>query len=293
MMKRLKWIVLVVVVLVVAVLIGVWMNLNRIVRSTVETQATASLNTPTKVGGASVSIFGGKVGLDNIAVSSPQGFSAPQMVSLGGLNVAVSYGQLRKEPITVDQIVIDKPNLVIEQSGGKFNFKVLMDQQPKQPSDGKEPMRLIINDLQVKDAKVVLRPGIPGLSNEIQVPIPSFALKDIGSGDGAKNGAAVKEVVMLLVTTMAGKAAESDQVPPEIRLLLKGDVQAIAQEMAAKYGAKLAGEITKNLKGELGDVAGGVIDAATKGKDPGKAIQEGLGGLLNKGEKKQPTTKTK
>src|SRR6185295_1329881 len=117
----------------------------------VETQATASLNTPTKVGGASVSIFGGKVGLDDIAVSSPQGFSAPQMVSLDGLNVAVSYGQLRKDPITVDQIVIDKPNLVIEQSGGKFNFKVLMDQQPKQPEGGKEPMRLIIIDLQVNN----------------------------------------------------------------------------------------------------------------------------------------------
>ena len=293
MKKSIKWIALGVVAVVVIAVVIVYFNLSGIVRRTVETQASASLNVPTKVGGASVSLFGGSLGLNEIQVSSPQGFSAPQMFALNDLDVDVSYGNLRKDPITIDQIVIDKPKLVIEQSGGKFNFKALMDQQPKQPDDGAEPMKVIIQDLQVKDAAVTLRPGIPGLSEEINIPIPSFELKQIGTGEGANNGAAVKEVVMLLVTTMAGKASESDKLPPEVQLLLKGDVESLARDVAAKYGEKALGELKKNLPPEVGNVVGGVLDATKQGKDPGKAVEEGLKGLLKPGEKsdKSPTTK--
>ena len=101
-----------------SVLIGVWMTFNRIVRNTVETQATASLNTPTKSGGAERFNLRreGRFGRHRRLVAAR--IHLPQMVSLGGLNVAVSYGQLRKDPITVDQIVIDKPNLVIQQAAG-------------------------------------------------------------------------------------------------------------------------------------------------------------------------------
>ena len=88
-----------------------------------------------------------------------------------------------------------------------------MDQQPKQPEGGKEPMRLIINDLQVNNAKVVLRPGIPGLSNEIQVPIPSFALKDIGRGEARRTARPSRS--RHAAGDDDGGEAESDQVPPE------------------------------------------------------------------------------
>ena len=287
-MKWIKWIALGIVAVVVVVVAVVYFNLSNIVRRTVETQANASLNVPTKVGGASVSLFGGSLGLDGIAVGSPEGFTAPQMFTLDDLAVNVSYGELRKDPVTINRIVIDKPSLVIEQKDGKFNFKALMDQQSAEPQDstGGETMKLIIRELQVNNANVALQPGIPGLPGEISIPIPSFTVSDIGTGDEAKNGAAVKEVVMLVVTTMAGKAAESDKLPPEVQLLLKGDIKTVAAQMASKYGEKLAGELTKNLPTEVGGVVGGAIDAVKTGEDPGKAIEQGLKGLLDKRDKK-------
>ena len=56
-MKIIKWAVLAVVLLVLIGLGVFWFTLDRIVRGTVETQATASLQTPTTLGGASVSPF--------------------------------------------------------------------------------------------------------------------------------------------------------------------------------------------------------------------------------------------
>ena len=289
-MKYLKWILIGIVAVVVIGLVAVYINLNSIVRRTVQSQATASLNLQTTVGGANVSPFSGSLALSDVKVDSPQGFEAADMFTLGGTKVDVTYGELRKDPITIDHIVIDKPSLVVEQKGGKFNFKVLMDQQSKQPTEGGEPMKLIIKDLQVKDANVVLRPGIPGLSNEINIPIPTFQLQSIGSGEGAKNGAAIKEVVMLVVTTMASKAAESDKLPPEVQLLLKGNVESVAREMATKYGEKALKDLTKNLPPEVGGAVGSVLDATKTGKDPGKAVEEGLRGLLDKKGKDKPTT---
>ncbi len=290
-MKWIKWIVLGVVVVLIGGILVVWLNLNGIVRRTVQSQATASLNLATTVGGARVSLLGGSVGLKDVQIASPQGFDAPRMFTLGGTSVDVSYGELRKDPIKIDQIVIDKPHLVIEQKGGKFNFKALMDQQSSAPSEG-EPLKLIIKQVQVKDAQVALRPGIPGLNNEIAIPIPSFTVDDIGSGEGAQNGAAVKEIVMLLVTTMASKAADSDKLPPEVQLLLKGNVEQLAKDMATKYAGKAIQDLTKNLSPEVGNVVGGMLDATKSGKDPGKAVEEGLKGLLG-GKKDKPATQPK
>ena len=291
-MKYLKWIIGGIVALVVIGLVVVYINLNSIVRRTVQSQATASLNLTTTVGGANVSLLGGNVALRDVAIDSPQGFDAPDMFTLGGTKVDVTYGELNNDPVRVDEILIDRPSLVVEHKNGKFNFRSLMDQQPKQPDEG-EPLKLVIGKLQVKDARVALRPGVPGLANEYNVTIPTFTLDKIGSGEGAQNGAAIKEVVMLMVTTMASKAAESNELPPEVRALLKGDLEAVARDMASKYGQQAIEELKKNLPPEVGGAVGDVLDAAKTGKDPAKAVEQGLRGLIDKRGKDKPATQPK
>jgi hypothetical protein len=183
------------------------------------------------------------------------------MLALGGARVGVSVGNLRKDPIGIDRIVLDKPKLVIEQSQGKFNFQVLTGLQSKSPPDNSEPIKLIIRELAVNDAQVVVRPGIPGLSQELTLPIPSFAVQDIGRGEGAKNGAAIREVVTLVVTTLAQKASESDKLPADVRKLLSLNVDQIQ------------GEINKQ------------IDQAQQQIE--KGIQKGIGDILKQGEPKK------
>lgn len=287
-MKRIKWVLLGLLIVIIVGIGAVLLSIDSIVRRTVESQATDSLNLQTTLGSASVSLFGGNVSLSKLDVASPAGFSAPAMFSLGGIDVDTSFGQLRGDPIGIQAITIDKPQLVIEQANGKLNFQVLVDQQSKKspdagkPGDGQrdesEPIRLIIHQLAVNGAGVSIRPGIPGLKEEIKITVPSFNLKEIGNAEGSKNGAAIKEVVQLLVTTLAQKASESDQLPPEVRQLLSLNVDQIKERVASEVNKKvgeLQQEIGKKLPGELG-------------KDAGKAIQEGIGGLLN--QNRNPTT---
>jgi uncharacterized protein involved in outer membrane biogenesis len=282
-MKKLKWIFVGLLVLIVIVVGVVVWRIDSIVKYTVESQASSSLNLKTTLGGANVSLLGGSVGLSDLQIASPEGFKAPHMFSLGGIKVGASLGELRNDPITVDKIVIDQPHLVIEQAGGKFNFQVLTDKPSGQdptsgkPGDGQreegEPIRLIIREVSVNAASVVVRPGIPGLDQEISIPIPSFIVKDIGTSDGNKNGAAIKEVVMLLVTTLAEKAADSGKLGGDVGKLLKMDVSQVQQQIEKKIG--------KELEKQLGEGA----------KPIGDAINKGLGDLLNQNKPKTPATK--
>src|SRR3954468_21104145 len=71
-MKYLKWIVIGVVVLILIVVGVVLLRIDSIVRSTVETQATDSLDLATTLKSANVSIFGGSLALKDLEVASPQ-----------------------------------------------------------------------------------------------------------------------------------------------------------------------------------------------------------------------------
>lgn len=284
-MKALKKIVLIVVLLVIVGIGAGVFYLDGIVRKTVETQATASLNVPTTLGGASVKILGGSVGLSDLNIGSPKGFSAPQMFSLGGLKVDTGgLANLRSDPLKISLIDIQKPKLVIEQSGGKFNFKALMDQIPATPESESKPLKLIIEKLNVTDATVTIRPGIPGMDAEINVPIPSMTLSNIGNADGNANGAAIKEVVGQTVTALAAKATESDLLPAQLKQLMSLDINAVAGMLGGEFNRQLGNitkDLTKNLSGELGKAAGDVLK-----NDAGKKAEEGLKGLLG-GEKKK------
>lgn len=299
MKKTIKWILLSLVLLVIIGIGIIWFYLNGIVKHTVESQATASLNLPTTLDSASVSLFGGKFGLNDLQIASPPGFTADRMFKLGGVNVEVNYSDVKQQPIKIAKINIDKPRLVVEQQNGKFNFQSLMDQQSKAPpkEDG-EPIKLIINELNLTGAEVVLKPGIPGFEKDIVIPVPSLNLKAIGTADGNQNGVAIKQVVGEVVTALTAAASNSDQVPPEVRALLNLNIAKVSQQLSAEFNKQL-GAVSGDLNKAIGDIAKNPASAgdAIKNvgdnlKDSTKDIEKNLGGLLG-GDKNKKDDKKK
>jgi hypothetical protein len=119
---------------------------------------------------------------------------------------------------------------------------------PKSPPS-KNPMKLIIDRLDVRDGQVIVRPGVPGLQREVSVAVPALTMKDIGRGRGAQNGAAIRDVVMQVIGALAEHAAESGMLPAELKGLLHLNVGAAA--------AKVGGEALQHIEqavpgGQLG-----------------------------------------
>jgi uncharacterized protein involved in outer membrane biogenesis len=284
----------VVVVLVIAVA-GLYFYRNSLIRSAVESQANSSLGVKTTLGGAELGLFGGTLELEDLKIGSPQGYSAEQMFTLGELDLGVKYGELRQDPVRVRRIVIDRPKAVLEYVNGKFNFQAMMDQmagKDAKTEKGKDPVKLIVDELTVKDASVAVR--APMLPSELAITIPTVTLKEVGTGEGSKNGAAIRDVVGAAMSALAAKAAESPQLANFAQL--KGQLESQAKEVAGKVSRQLSeqvdtitkdvtGEVNKALEGTGVDVNKAVKDA-TGGKDPAKTVEKGIGDLLG-GKKKE------
>lgn len=260
-MKLLKRILLVVLLVVVIGLVIVYFKLNSIVRYTVESQATTSLNLATTLKAANVSPFGGRVSLSGLDIASPPGFEAPHIVSLKEIAVAVNYSELTGDPIKVAEVNITGPRLVIEQNGLEMNIKAMMDRMPKAPEPKKDekpakPMRLVITKVNVTDATVVFHAGLPGIGNEIVIPLPTITLNNVGTGgDGKKEeGASMKDVIMQVVAAMTDAASHAQGVPDALKKVLNINVEQLGKDLA------------KNLSG-IGGNLGGTVKELGKGLD--------------------------
>jgi hypothetical protein len=294
-MKKLRRIVLVLLLLVIVAGVVVYMYLDRIIKSEVQTQASSSLNLATTLDSAHLALMGGELTLSDLQIASPSGFKADHMIGFDKLKVAVSYGQLRKDPIHIQTIAIDNPKLVIEQVNGKLNFKVVMDQMPATPASASsskggdraegQPIKVIIDELDINNAEVDLQ-GLPGLDKGITVPVPSLSLKNIGNGDGAGNGAAVKDVVMQVINALAAKASDSKNLSGLAQQLLKSNVGAIENQLKGQIGKELSG-VTSKLPGDLGNSLGATTQGSVGDveKSLKKDVGSQLGGLLG-GKKK-------
>jgi hypothetical protein len=276
-MSRLRRAVLILVPLLILAGAVVYLSLDRILKTTVESQTSDSLHLSTTLKSARLSLLGGKVNLNQLHIASPRDFSAPHMLELGGIDLSVKYGQLRKDPIHVESLVLNQPRLVIEQSNGAINFKKAMDLTPpaRESSSPQRPINLIIDELKIQEAQVVIHPGLPGMPEEIVVPVPSISMRNVGSGGGSQNGAAIKDVAMQVIAALAGSAAESGALPAQLKAILHANVG----EVAAKLGAEAQKRIAAAIPGELGNKLS-KVDPQALAKDPAKVFQRDVGGIL-------------
>jgi AsmA family len=282
-MKPLRRTLAVLAAVVVVVGLVAYLAIDAIVKSAVEKESSKSLKLTTTLSSAHLAMLRGKLSLNDLRIASPKGFSAPHMLELGKTDLAVRYSQLREDPIHVKSLTVYQPTLVLEQSNGVVNFKKAADGMPPSSSSAK-PVKLIIDELRAQEAEVIIRPGLPGVRQQITVSVPSIALKDVGRGAGSQNGAAIKDIAMVLVGALAGRAADSGSVPAELKALLHLSVA----QMAGQLGPEAQKQIAAAVPGELGKRLSSIAaNPSTVTKDAGNLLQGEVGGIL--GAKKSDT----
>lgn len=261
-MKWIRRIIFGVIAVVVIAIFALYFSLNAIIRSSVQKQATQSLNVTTTLASAALQPFAGTLQLNDLEISSPPDFSAPRLFTVDGASAAVHYGQIFGNPVHINKIVITHPTLVVEQSNLKLNIKALMDNMASTPSapapgatpppSNAQPMTLIIDELDVSDATVNFLPGLPGVANTLSVQVPSLSLQNIGNASGAQNGVAIKEVVAQLITALASKAAATGKVPFDLNTAMSQGLEQL-QKLGQKAGVPpvIQNQVQQGLDGLL------------------------------------------
>ena len=113
---------------------GVWyfvsFRMDSMIASNIETRASASLGTQVTVGTVITDVKGGKLTISNITIANPPGFKNKNAFSLNGIEAAVDYSSYEFK-----HVVIDKPDIVIEEMGGETNFSRMLAEIEKQGSE--------------------------------------------------------------------------------------------------------------------------------------------------------------
>ena len=114
---------LLVIILLVGGVTWYYVNfrLDGAIASGIEEAGSAALGTSVRVGDVKTSIRDGSLSISSITVANPPGYNNKFAISLNSIEAAVDY-----DSFEIKRVIIDKPEVVIEEKGGQTNFSDLL-----------------------------------------------------------------------------------------------------------------------------------------------------------------------
>lgn len=253
------------VVLAVVLLVGVLYYLfgERAIKTAVETGATRALKVDVGLGGVSLNLLQGEVGIFDLAIDNPEGYQHEKLLLLDVATLKAETCSLFRDTVIVNQIRLDGVEVVIEQKGTTNNLQEIIDNLPESEEeaeerkpDGQEEKpskklkidKLIISDVKVK-AKLL---PIPGKADTVTLKLDPIVIEDIGGDDGIS-------AMMLTQKVMV----------------------AIAGGVASQGGSILPEDMVTGVEGLLNETENVLINGLEDANDLGKDVMEGVKGLFN------------
>jgi len=131
-------------------------RMDSMIEKQIETAASTSLGTLVSVGGVNTDIKGGSLTISNVTIANPPGFRNKNAFSLNDIEAAVDYANF-----DIKRVVIEKPEIVIEEIGGETNFTRMMAAMEKQESasdpdpaaEGAEEPIIVIHHFRMNESR--------------------------------------------------------------------------------------------------------------------------------------------
>ncbi len=294
-MKLVIKLVIGVVVVVLLAVLAVFFFLDSIARSAIEEGATYALGVRTTLEKADVGVLSGRFSLAGLDVSNPEGFDAPNFLSLGAGTVEVSLGTLRSDTVELPLLALSDIDLALEKKSAGSNYGVIAQNlkrfesadEPQTPDPQKQEgpgKDFVIHEILITNVNVTAEMAATGGQlNQVRVPISEIRLENVGTGaDQRVTMGELSNIIMKAI--LAAIIANGADFPAELVNDLGGQLQGLASldEMGITQSIGAAKGISDSIE-RLGD--------AKTAEDVGKGIDEinkqieGLGDLLG-GKKK-------
>lgn len=248
----------VLVVLIIAAVIYVFSSLDAIVAGTIQKYGTQVTQTPVRVSSVSIDLASGAGSIEQLTVGNPDGFSAPEIISLGGISTRLDVASVRNDPVVIEEINISSPVVYYEiDRDGASNIKALQKNIEQSTGGGgggrsaeaKESggPKVLIRKLVIDGGRINASVAVLG-DKPRSTDLPRIQMNNIGEKSGGATGAEVAGQVIKAIIARVGPA--------------------VAELGLEKY-------LGKNL-----DEAKDLLDERA-GQELGTRVKEGAGGLKN------------
>ncbi len=251
--------------LLIALVVGIGLySIDKLARVGIEKGATFALGVPTTLADFKLGIFAGTVGLHELDIANPEGFTDRNFMQLADARLAVSLATLSSDRIVVPEFKLTGINLNLERRMTGSNYTQIIenldrlsspaaddDKKPDEQSGGKHFVisNVVIEDINVKVNMIPLG----GKITSVPVAIPRIELHDLGTD--SDNGLAMAELSGIIMKALLESVVvhAGGLLPPEIAGELKNGLESLAA--LGEVPIKLVGDVTTLVGGEVVKVA--------------------------------------
>jgi uncharacterized protein involved in outer membrane biogenesis len=233
---------LVILLLIVAGFGYLFYSLNSLVKKAVETVGPRITGTAVHLSSAALSPFSASGRLNGLIVDNPEGFKGPFALRAGCISVTVAKESLLRDPIVINQILIQNPEISLEGTLGGNNLgKLLQNIKGSSPSktkgdkvaaDSGKQRKFIIRSVVISGAVVHIAASALDQSVSQSLPLPEIRLNNIGSAGSVSADDLSRQILTALLSSAT-----------------KEGVNALAKQGLQKLQQRGTGEIQKALQG--------------------------------------------
>ena len=213
-----KWIFRIVgavIALVVLALVLVFINLNSIVKKSVETVGPQLTKVDVRLGSAKLSPMNGNGELSKLFVGNPEGYKSPSSIEAGNVRVEVKLSTVLKDTIQIDEVNIQAPVITFEGGLTGNNLMTILKNLEGAPDDVKPTpkgkpaseggKKFFVKDVVINGGQIhVLITGLGAKS--LTVPLPPIHLQNIGSEN---NGVTAAQLCKEILKPLIGSATKA------------------------------------------------------------------------------------
>ena len=253
----------VVIIIIAGLLVAVLSHLGSIIKTGVNTYGPGITKTEVRLSDVDISLFSGRAEIRGFYLGNPGTFTQPKALGVESIYVDVDEKSLTSDPIIIEKIEVNSPDITYEKRGGTDNFQTILNNIKESTKAGKEPgektgekgegKKIIIRDVIIRDGKITLATSMLG-GKEITVPLPDIHLTNIGQkGEGTSPAEAAQEIFAALYEKVTG---------PDIRNALDSQLKKLGLTLdetkkAVTGQAKAAGkEVEQKVKALEGKIKG-------------------------------------
>lgn len=188
-------------------------RLDGVIKSQIEEVGGRTLGTSVSVGSLSTDLKGGALTISDITVANPPGYKNANAFTLRGIEAAVDY-----QTFDVKRIVIDKPEIVIEEKNGETNFTELMSgiessSEPAEPAGDEPQPTLVIHHFRMNKSRAAFESE--SLDRYTELEIDAVEIKNVKGTPAEVTEVIARKVVDEIVSQAAKellKAKASEKI---------------------------------------------------------------------------------
>lgn len=254
MKKAWQKILIIIVIVIIGIGIAVHLFADMAVKMGIESQGTKALTVGVKVGGVHLSILGGSLELNKLAVDNPPGYQFKKLLELDNAFTSVNIGSLMSDIVDIKELKLNGANVVIEQKGINNNMQDIMTamkkkEKPPQQEGGK---KLRIDKLEITNVVVQAKLlPVPGKEETVTLKLAPITMNNLG-GDNKMDTAELVSKVLIAIAD--GIAQQGDGVlPADMMNSVKSSLSNIEKVLGDGNDLmKQGGELKKELGGLKG-----------------------------------------